>query len=154
MQNIVILMGHLTRAPEIKYMPSGTAMAKFGMALNEKWKDKESGELREKVCFVDITCWGRQAEIAEDFLFKGKLVGVEGKLEFNSWETAEGEKRSKLSVRVHRINLIPDGKNGDNINELENGNKQETTPTTTEQVPASTSSEQKPATSTDDDIPF
>ena len=105
--NKVILMGNLTRDPEFKYTSSSTAMANFGMAINRPYTDPQSGERKDEVCFVDITAFGRTAEICNEYLKKGDPVFLEGNLNFYSWETDTGEKRSKLSVRAYNIQLLP-----------------------------------------------
>jgi single-strand DNA-binding protein len=87
--NRVLLMGNLTRDPELRYIPSGTAVAKFGLAVNRDYVDKQSGDKKESVCFVDITVWGKQAETCNQYLTKGRPVFIEGRLEFSSWETKE-----------------------------------------------------------------
>ena len=104
--NKVILMGHLTRDPEMKYLTSGTAVTNFGMAMNEKYTDKQTGETKETPCFVEITCWARTAEVANEYLSKGDPVFIEGSLKFDSWETDQGDKRSKLSVTAFRLQLM------------------------------------------------
>ncbi len=104
--NKVILMGNLTRDPELKYLPDGTAMAKFGLAVNRRYNDRQSGEKKEEVCFVDITTWRREAEICNEYLKKGSPLLLEGRLHLNSWETDDGQKRSKLEVIVERVQLL------------------------------------------------
>ena len=104
--NKVLLMGNLTRDPELRYIPSGTAVAKFGLAVNRDYVDKQSGEKKENVCFVDITVWGKQAETCNQYLSKGRPVFIEGRLEFSSWETKEGDKRSKLEVIAERVQFL------------------------------------------------
>ena len=104
--NKVILMGNLTRDPELKYLPDGTALAKFGLAVNRRYNDRQSGEKKEEVCFVDITAWRREAEICNEYLKKGSPLFLEGRLHFNSWETDDGQKRSKLEVIAERIQLL------------------------------------------------
>jgi len=97
--NRVFLMGNLTRDPEIRYTPSGMAVASFGLAVNRKWRDKGSGEMREETTFVDVDVWGRQAELAGQYLAKGRPLFLEGRLKLDSWEDrATGQKRSKLKV--------------------------------------------------------
>ena len=152
--NKVILMGNLTRDPEMKYLPSGTAVTNFGMAMSEKYTDRESGEQRENVCFVDVEAWGRQGEIVNEYLSKGSPVFIEGALKFDSWETPEGEKRNKLRVRVFRLQLIGGRRDGDEM-----GGGYTDAP---QAEPAQGQSEQiqeQPAgggsaSTTDDDIPF
>jgi len=103
--NRVLLMGHLTRNPELRYTPSGTAVSDLGLAVNESFKNK-AGELIEQTCFVDVVVWGRQAETASEYLHKGSPVFVEGRLQFDQWENKEGEKRSKLRVRADRVQFL------------------------------------------------
>ncbi|HVK59494.1 MAG TPA: single-stranded DNA-binding protein, partial [Candidatus Kapabacteria bacterium] len=82
--NKVILAGNLTRDPELRYTPSGTAIAKFGLALNRKWKDSQSGEMREEVTFVDVDAFGKQAELIGQYMKKGQPILVEGRLKMDS----------------------------------------------------------------------
>ncbi|HEY2343997.1 MAG TPA: single-stranded DNA-binding protein [Chthoniobacteraceae bacterium] len=96
--NKVMLMGNLTRDPEIKYTPKGTAVTEFGLAVNRVYTS-ESGEKKEETTFVDISMWGRQAEIAAEYLKKGRPVYIEGRLKLDSWDDKQtGQKRSKLRV--------------------------------------------------------
>jgi len=117
--NKVFLIGNLTRDPELRYIPSGTAVGKFGLAVNREYLDKTSGEKKDNVCFVDITVWGKQAEVCNQYLSKGRPVFIEGRLEFSSWETKEGDKRSKLEVVAERVQFL--GSRGDG----EGGGKRE-----------------------------
>lgn len=111
--NHVFLMGHLTRDPQLRTLTSGTAVAELGVAVNEKYKDKE-GQWVERPTFVDSVVWGKQAENCAEFLRKGAPVLVEGKLQLDQWETESGEKRSRLRVRAWRIQFLssPNGKRG------------------------------------------
>jgi len=111
--NKVLLIGNLTRDPELRYIPSGTAVAKFGLAVNRDYTDRASGEKKESVCFVDITVWGKQAEICNQYLSKGRPVFLEGRLEFSSWETKEGDKRNKLEVVAERVQFLGGRKDGE-----------------------------------------
>ena len=106
--NRVMLMGNLTRNPELKYTPSGSAVADLGLAVNESFKNK-AGETVEQTCFVDVVVWGRQAETATEYLQKGSPVFVEGRLQFDQWERQQGEKRSKLRVRAERVQFLSAG---------------------------------------------
>ena len=153
--NRVILMGNLTRDPEMKYLPSGTAVTNFGLAMSEKYTDRESGETKENVCFVDVEAWNRQAEIVNEYLSKGSPVFIEGSLKFDSWETPEGEKRSRLKVRVFRLQLIGGRRDGDEVG----GGYTDAMPSEPSQAQSEPSQEQQSAGSgsastTDDDIPF
>lgn len=117
--NRVMLMGNLTRNPELKYTPSGTAVTDLGLAVNESFKNK-AGETVEQTCFVDVVVWGRQAETASEFLTKGSPAFIEGRLQFDQWENQEGEKRSKLRVRAERVQFLSSSaSNGNNSSEFQ-----------------------------------
>jgi single-strand DNA-binding protein len=105
--NRVFLMGNLTRDPELRYTPSGTAVAQFGVATNRRWKDKQSGEMREEVTFVDVEVWGKQAELAGQYLAKGRPVFIEGRLRLDQWDDRNtGQKRSRLKVVGERFQFL------------------------------------------------
>jgi single-strand DNA-binding protein len=146
--NKVILMGNLTRDPELKYLPSGTAIASFGLAVNRVYNDRQSGERKEDVCFVDITAWARQAEVCNEYLRKGSPVFLEGRLNFNSWETDDGQRRSKLDVVAERVQLVGGRQDGDG-----GGAYDQAAPASAPSSPE-LSGEQGPPATTDDDIPF
>jgi len=110
--NRVVLMGNLTRDPEIQYAASGTAVCRFGIATNRQWTDKTSGEKKEEVCFVDCTAFGRTGEIVAEYLKKGSPAHIEGRLSFYKWQTDAGENRSKLSVTVESLQLLPRNNGG------------------------------------------
>ena len=112
--NRVLLMGNLTRDPQLKYLPSQTAVAEFGLACNRKFRTA-NGEDREEVTFVDITAFGKQAEVINQYMTKGKPIFIEGRLKFDSWEDKQGGgKRSKLTVVVDNFQFIgaPGGAGG------------------------------------------
>jgi len=111
--NKVLLMGNLTRDPELRFIASGTAVANLGMAINHKYK--QGDEWKEDVCFVDITVWGKQAENCAEYLNKGRTIFVEGRLRLNSWQTDSGEKRNKLEVVANTVQFLnrPGGGGGD-----------------------------------------
>ncbi len=104
--NKTILMGNLTRDPEIRSLPSGATVTNFGLAVNETWTDKASGEKREEVCFVDVDAWGRQGEVVLEYFSKGKPILIEGKLKFRTWEADDGTKRSKHSITLDRFSFV------------------------------------------------
>lgn len=105
--NKVFLMGNVTRDPQVRYTPGGTAVCELGLAVNESWFDKQSGEKREKAVFVDVTLWGRTAEVAGEYVKKGKAVHIEGKLDLDQWEDKDtGKKRSKLKVTGERMQML------------------------------------------------
>ncbi len=103
--NKVILAGRLTRDPEVRYLPSGTAVCEMGVAISEYYKNKE-GERAESTCFVDVVAWARQAETCGEYLSKGSPVLVDGSLQFDKWTNKEGETRSKLRVRANRVQFL------------------------------------------------
>jgi single-strand DNA-binding protein len=112
--NRVILIGNLTRDVELRYIQSGTAVADIGLAISEKRKNANSGEWIEEVVFVDVTAWGRTAEVMSEYLTKGSPVFIEGRLKYDTWEGQDGQKRSKLKVTCDRMQLIgaPRGQGG------------------------------------------
>ena len=104
--NKVMLIGNLTRDPEIKYTPKGTAIADIGLACNRTYTT-DSGEKREEVTFIDVTLWGRVAEIVGEYCKKGRPLFVEGRLQLDTWDDkATGQKRSKLKVVGENIQLL------------------------------------------------
>jgi len=103
--NKVILIGNLTKNPELRYTPSGTPVASFGLAINRKYRQAE--ELKEEVCFVDIVVFGKQAEHCGQYLSKGNGVIVDGRLQQRRWETDDGQKRSKHEVVAQTVTFLP-----------------------------------------------
>ncbi len=103
--NKVFLMGRLARDPELRYIPSGTAVATFTVASNRAYT-MASGEKREETCFVRIVAWGRQAELCGEYLTKGAPVFVEGRMQSRSWETPDGQKRSTLEVVAQNVQFL------------------------------------------------
>jgi single-strand DNA-binding protein len=110
--NKVILMGNLTRDPQVKYTTGGTAVTEIGLAVNRQWFDKQSNTKKDETTFVDITLWGRTAEIAGEYLAKGRPVLIEGRLQLDTWDDREtGQKRSKLRVVGENMTML--GSRGD-----------------------------------------
>jgi len=104
--NKVILAGNLTRDPELKHTPKGTAVAKLGLAINRNWTT-ESGEKREEVTFVDVTAFGKQAEVLAQYLRKGRSVLIEGRLNLETWDDkTTGQKKSKLGVVMESFSFL------------------------------------------------
>lgn len=103
--NKVLLMGNLTRDPELKYIPSGAAVTEFAIAINRQWASK-SGEKKEEVTFVDIIVWARQAETCAEYLKKGRPVFIEGRLTQDRWETPDGQKRNRMRVTAERVQFL------------------------------------------------
>jgi single-strand DNA-binding protein len=105
--NKVILLGNMTRDPQVRYTPSGTAVAEIGLAVNRYWFDKQTNSRREETTFVDVTLWGREAEVAGEYLAKGRPVLVEGRLQLDTWDDkTTGQKRSKLRVVCERMQML------------------------------------------------
>jgi single-strand DNA-binding protein len=105
--NKVILLGNLTRDPQVRYTPGGTAVAELGLAVNRTWFDQKTNSRREETTFVDVTLWGRQAEVAGEYLAKGRQVLIEGRLQLDTWEDKEsGQKRSKLKVVSENMKMV------------------------------------------------
>lgn len=105
--NKVILVGNLTRDPQVRYTPSGMAVADVGLAVNHSWFDKQSNQKKEEVTFVDVTLWGRTAEIAGEYLAKGRQVLIEGRLKLDQWDDKQtGQKRSKLTVVGENMTML------------------------------------------------
>ncbi len=120
--NKVIIIGNLTRDPELKYTSNGTAYAKFGMAINEKFKEKES------TVFVDCVTWAKTAELASEYLSKGSQCAIDGRLSFSSWESKTGEKRSKLEVTADRVVFLGKKDNGKSSSRQDEGGYEDDVP--------------------------
>jgi single-strand DNA-binding protein len=101
--NTVSIVGNLTREPELRFTPSGQATATFGIAVNRTWTDRQSQERRESTSFFDVVCWGTLAENAATSLTRGTRVVVTGRLDQRSWESQEGERRSKVEITAEEI---------------------------------------------------
>lgn len=142
--NKIILMGNLTRDPQLSYTPANMAICKFGIATNRTSKDRE-GNPREEVCFVDCTLFGRGGEVFNQYMKKGQPVLVDGRLSLNRWTTPEGDKRSKHEVIVDRFTFVG-GRGGDSP------------PDDSGRVPAAAGAtgpgQSEPPPPGDDDIPF
>jgi len=110
--NRVILLGNITRDIELSYIASGSAVANVGLAVNDKRKNKD-GEWIEETTFVDVTLWGRTAEIANEYLSKGSPCLIEGRLKLDTWEDNDGNKRSKLKVVGEKLQLLGGRRDGD-----------------------------------------
>jgi single-strand DNA-binding protein len=107
----VMVAGNLVRDVEMKYGPTGIPFCEFGIAVNERWGQGE--DRKERVSYFDVTCFGKTAEVAAQYLQKGKPVAIEGKLQQDRWETEGGQKRSKIQIIGNRIHFLPDGKGGE-----------------------------------------
>ena len=149
--NKVLLMGNLTRDPEVKYTPKGTAVCDLGLAINDSYKAQD-GSIKETVTFVDIEVWGRTAENCKQYLTKGRGVFVEGQLRLDQWEQ-DGQKRSKLKVRALSVQFLGAPPGGGN----RSGGGEQRSSTSGSDAPARAAasvSEDRPPPPSDDDIPF
>jgi|SRR5450432_1980719 len=151
--NKVILLGNLTRDPEVRYTPKGTAVTELGMAVNRVYT-AENGEKREETTFVDVTLWGRTAEIAGEYLKKGRPVFIEGRLQLDTWDDkTSGQKRSKLKVVGEGLQLIgsrPGGGGGGGGGDEEGSSA----PRASKAAPPPKAASAAPAGPDDDEIPF
>ena len=147
--NKVILLGNLTRDPEVRYTPKGTAVTDLGLAVNRTYT-ADNGEKREEVTFVDVTFWGRTAEVAGEYLKKGRPVFVEGRLQLDSWDDKQsGQKRTKLKVIGENMQMLgaPRGAGGSGGGDEEGSSA--TRPTRSAPPPKAA-----PSAPDDDEIPF
>jgi single-strand DNA-binding protein len=117
--NKVFLIGNLTRDPELRYIPSGAAVANFGIAVNRRYTTQD-GEKKEEVCFVDIEAWEKTAENCASYLTKGSPVFIEGSLQYRTWETDDGQKRIKYTVRALNVQFLSSRRKGEGGSEAEN----------------------------------
>lgn len=122
--NRVILVGNLTRDPQLSYTPSNTPVCEFGLATNRKWKDRD-GNMKEDVCFVDITAYGKQGETINQYMGKGQPMLVEGRLRYSQWTNKEGQKRNKLDVIVESFTFLGGGRGGGGQGARQNAGGQE-----------------------------
>ena len=158
--NKVLLMGNLTRDPEVRYTPKGTAVGDLAIAINDSYKTQD-GTIKETVTYVDIEVWGRQAETCKQYLTKGRPIFVEGQLRLDQWETPQGEKKRLLRVRADRVQFLGGGgggSRGGSGGNYSGGGERSSGAASGEATqsarPASTVSEDAPPMPSDDDIPF
>lgn len=111
--NRVIMMGNLTRDPELKQLTSGQSVCRFSLASNRQFKNKQTGSMVQEVCFIDVDVWGPQADVCKQYLAKGRSVLIEGRLKLDSWQDADGNKRSKHSIVADRVTFLGAGANAD-----------------------------------------
>jgi len=108
--NKVLLIGNLTKDPELRYTPNGIAVVNLRIAVNRRFRDRASGELKEETCFITVTAWDKQAEACNQYLKKGSPIFVEGTLQSRSWEANDGQKRSTIEVRAERVQFLGSAK--------------------------------------------
>jgi len=115
--NLAIVMGNLTRDPELRYTPNGQAVTSFGVATNRSWKDAKSGDKKEEVEFHEVVVWGKLAELSSQYLTKGRKVHVMGRLQTRSWEGTDGAKRQKTEIVAQDIAFVDNRKDGGDFSE-------------------------------------
>ena len=153
--NKVFLIGNLTRDPELRVTPKGTAVCSFGLAVNRVYRD-EGGNTHEETTFVDIEAWGKQGETISKYLSKGRSVMIEGRLRFDSWESKTGEKRSKLKVVADNFQFLGRGGGEGGSSEGEDQSLERSSPPQrTGAAPAAPQAQvPAPAEDLEDDVPF
>jgi len=157
--NKVLLMGNLTRDPEVRYTPKGTAVGDLAIAINDSYKAQD-GTVKETVTYVDIEVWGRQAETCKQYLTKGRPIFVEGQLRLDQWETPQGEKKRLLRVRADRVQFLGGGggsRSGSNYGgggERSGGTASGDAAPSPARTSSSSVTEDRPPMPSDDDIPF
>jgi single-strand DNA-binding protein len=144
--NRVVLLGNLTRDPELRYIPSGMAVSDIGLAVNDRVKRND--QWVEETTFVDITLWGRTAEVANEYLSKGSSVLIEGRLKFETWEK-DGQKRSKLKVIGEKMQMVG-GRGGSSDGGPSQSHSQEQAP----EYSSTPSGPSVPSMPPNDEIPF
>lgn len=150
--NKVILVGNLTRDPELRYTPKGTAVAKLGLAVNRTWRS-ETGEQREEVTFVDVDAFGKQAEVIGQYLKKGHPFLVEGRLRLDQWDDKQtGQKRSRLGVVLESFSFLGSGNRGEGSGRAPGAAPAAPAASATPAAAAAAEPETPPIE--DDDVPF
>jgi single-strand DNA-binding protein len=144
--NKVLLMGNLTRDPDVRTTPSGVKIAKLGLAVNRRFRTRDD-ETREETTFVDIDAFGNQAEIIERYCQKGSPLFIEGRLRLDQWESNTGEKRSKLTVVMENFQFLGSGGSSE-------GSQQSSARADHDERPSDSGTAQKSDGSIDDDVPF
>ena len=110
--NKVMLLGNLTRDPELRYTPQGAAVCEFSLALNRSYTNKQTGQRVDEVSYIDCVAWGRTAETSAEYLKKGRQVFVEGRLTQDRWESQEGKKMSKIRITAEQVTFLGGGSGG------------------------------------------
>jgi len=145
--NKVFLIGNLTRDPELRMTPKGTAICTFGLAVNRQFRD-EAGGTREETTFVDLEAWGKTGELVSKYLTKGSPAMIEGRLRFDSWESKTGEKRNKLKVVVDNVQFLSSRGGGEGAPAEGAPERRQAAPQREAAAPESQ------ANDVDDDVPF
>lgn len=157
MYNKVILVGRLTRDIELKYLPSGSSVANFGLATSRNWKDSTTGERKEETMFIDIAVFGKGAEIANQYLRKGNRVLIEGRLTLDQWQDNEGNKRNRHRIIADNVQFM-ETKAESMASASSSSNTPESYSNTNDNTPKSNtkqpSNQSQEIDIEDDDIPF
>ncbi len=153
--NKVFLIGNLTRDPELRVTPKGTAICQFGLAVNRQFKD-ESGQNRDETTFIDIEAWGKQGELVSKYLTKGSPAMVEGRLKLDQWEDKQsGQKRSKLKVVLDNVQFLSSGNRGGGAGAASEESFDQSAPAERNVPPPRGNTRQAPAPQDiDEDVPF
>jgi len=157
MYNKVILVGNLTRDVNLRYLPSGSAVADFGLATNRRWKDKQTNEDKQEVMFIDISVFGRSAQVANQYLKKGSKVLVEGRLALDTWTDQNGNNRSKHKIIAESYQFLDpknDNNNGANGSFNNQNNYQAPQPQQAQKPQQSTQTPMPEIDIDNEDIPF
>lgn len=161
MYNKVILVGRLTRDIELKYLPSGSSVANFGLATSRNWKDQNTGERKEETMFIDITVFGKGAEIANQYLKKGNRVLIEGRLSLDQWQDNEGNKRSRHRIIADNVQFMEtkaesmaSASSSGSSDSYNDNNANNNAKNTSENFTKQTSNQSQEIDIEDDDIPF
>lgn len=128
--NRVIMVGNLTRDPELKELNSGQQLCKFAIASSRQFRNKQNGEMQQEVCYVDVDVWGPQAQPSSTYLQKGRPVLIEGRLKLDTWEAQDGSRRSKHSIVADKVQFLGSGNSDGNTTSYDNtyaGSQQNTT---------------------------
>jgi single-strand DNA-binding protein len=151
--NRVVLVGNLTRDPELRHTPSGTAVCKLRLAVNTRQKDQASGEWGDKPNYFDVTVWGNQGESCANFLSKGRPVAVDGRLDWREWTQEDGQKRQAVEIIADSVQFL--GSRGDGDGQGQGQGQQHAQPQYVPQGDVSADqSDFGPSAAGDDDIPF
>ena len=156
--NKVILAGNLTRDPELRYLPKGTATARLGLAINRQWRD-DSGQTKEEVTFVDVDAWGKQAETICQYVKKGQPILIEGRLKLDTWDDKQtNQKMSKLRVVVEGFQFLGgpnrEGSGGGNFGGPPDANRQQARPASRPAAAAPPPASDEMPPDAEDDVPF
>lgn len=151
--NKIFLIGNLTRDPELRYIPSGSAVTTFTVAANRTYTS-QSGEKKEEVSYIRVVVWAKMAEVCGEYLSKGSPVFVEGRLQSRSWETPQGEKRSAIEVVAERVQFLGKSKGSKSEPGIDQTSEYEGHEAPSDGGPASKGATKEPKAKSDEEVPF